>query len=120
MLPHIEKRLSVLTPALNGSILDGVTRNTVIALLQAWKIPVEERSVSLEEVIRAHSSGALEEAFGTGTAAVISPIGEMNWQGERMVIANGRTGELAKRLYDTITGIQTGALPDEYGWTMEV
>ncbi|WP_047150978.1 branched-chain amino acid aminotransferase [Aneurinibacillus tyrosinisolvens] len=109
----------VFTPALNGSILDGVTRDSVIKLLQDWGVPVSERKISIEELYAAYDSGTLEEAFGTGTAAVISPIGELNWMNKRMLIHGGNTGELTKRLYDAITGIQSGKIEDKFGWTVE-
>lgn len=108
------------TPALNGSILDGITRSSVIELLRHWNVPVEERTISIEELYEAGENGTLEEAFGTGTAAVISPMGELLWQGRKLVINGGKTGELSKRIYDTLTGIQTGAVPDPFGWTVEV
>lgn len=110
----------VVTPALNGSILEGVTRNSTIELLKSWGIPVVERRLSIEELFEASKNGTLEEAFGTGTAAVISPIGELNWEDHKMVINQGQTGEIAKRLYDTITGIQSGTVEDPFGWTVEV
>lgn len=110
----------VLTPALNGSILDGVTRNSVIRLLQSWGVDVEERQISIDELAQAGADGKLAEAFGTGTAAVVSPVGELHWQGENLRIGNGQTGELTRRLYETITGIQRGELPDPFGWTMEL
>jgi branched-chain amino acid aminotransferase len=111
---------AVHTPELNGSILDGITRNSIIQLLKHWNIPVIERTISIEELYEAGKNGILEEAFGTGTAAVISPIGELNWQDEKLVIQDGHTGELSKRLYDTLTGIQTGALQDPFDWVTEV
>lgn len=86
----------IITPALNGSILSGITRNSIIELLKHWNLPVTERRISMEEVHEAHKSGLLEEAFGTGTAAVISPIGEFLWNGEEMVVQSGETGELSK------------------------
>ncbi|WP_095532835.1 branched-chain amino acid aminotransferase [Domibacillus mangrovi] len=110
----------VVTPALNGSILHGVTRDSVIQLLKHWNIPVSERRLSMEEVAEAHRDGKLEEAFGTGTAAVISPIGEFFWEEEKMVLNNGKTGELSKKLYDTITGIQYGTIEDPFNWVIEV
>jgi branched-chain amino acid aminotransferase len=110
----------VLTPALNGSILDGVTRNAIIALLQEWGIPISERKVSIEELYTASREGTLEEAFGSGTGAVISPIGELNWQEQTMIINQGQIGELTVRLYETITGIQNGSVIDTFGWTDEV
>jgi branched-chain amino acid aminotransferase len=110
----------VVTPALNGSILEGVTRNSILQLLKHWDIPVTERKISMEEIYEAYSNGLLEEAFGTGTAAVISPIGEFFWKNEKLVINNGQTGPLSKKLYDTLTGIQRGTEPDPFGWVVEV
>ncbi|WP_248930001.1 branched-chain amino acid aminotransferase [Paenibacillus hamazuiensis] len=110
----------VLTPALNGSLLDGVVRDSILQLLRSWNIPAEERLISIDELYEAHRSGTLEEAFGTGTAAVISPIGELNWRGERLVINGGTTGELSAKLYETLTGIQRGELEDQLGWMVEV
>lgn len=110
----------VVTPVLNGSILDGVTRKSVIQLLQHWDIPVVERKVSIEELCAAHRDGLLVEAFGTGTAAVISPIGELNWKDEKFVINNAETGELSKKIYDTLTGIQTGKIDDPFDWVVKI
>lgn len=110
----------VITPALNGSILPGVTRKSVIQLLKEWDVPVEERALSLEEVKQAHKEGKLEEAFGAGTAAVISPIGELSCDDEKLVINNHETGDLAKRLYDTLTGIQYGNLEDKFNWVDKI
>lgn len=110
----------VLTPELNGSILDGVTRNSIIALLKSWDIPVVERKISIAELFEASANGTLEEAFGTGTAAVISPIGELNWDDKKVVINEGTIGEVSQRLYDTVTGVQRGVLPDTLGWTVKV
>lgn len=111
---------TVITPALNGSILDGITRNSMIQLLKSWNVPVEERTISIEELYEAGKNGTFEEAFGTGTAAVISPIGELNWHDEKLVIADGKTGELTMKLYETLVGIQRGILPDPFGWVVEV
>lgn len=111
---------TVHTPALNGSILEGITRDSVIHMLRSWNVPVEERTISIEELYEANKNGTLEEAFGTGTAAVISPIGELNWNGEKIIVNNGQTGELSQKLYDTLTGIQKGSIPDPYGWMVEV
>lgn len=108
----------VVTPALEGSILAGITRDSTIALLKHWGIPVVERRISIEEIFEAQAKGTLEEAFGTGTAAVISPIGELNWAGNKILINEGKTGELSARIYDTITGMQNGSLADELGWIM--
>ncbi|UOE96156.1 branched-chain amino acid aminotransferase [Alkalihalobacillus sp. LMS39] len=110
----------IVTPALNGSILEGVTRRSIIDLLRSWDMTVTERSISFEEVYEAFQNGHLEEAFGTGTAAVISPIGEFGWKNERMVINEGKTGEISKKLYDTLTGIQKGEIKDPFGWTKKI
>lgn len=110
----------VITPALNGSILEGVTRKSIIQLLQHWNIPVVERKISIEEIYAAHQAGTLEEAFGTGTAAVVSPIGELSWRDEKLVVNNGEIGELSEKLYDELTGIQTGEIEDPFGWVIEV
>ena len=110
----------IITPALNGSILPGITRDSIIELLKHWGLPVSERRISMEEVHEAHKLGQLEEAFGTGTAAVISPIGEFLWNGEKMIVQSGETGELSRKLYDTLTGVQTGKVADELNWTTKV
>ncbi|HLR63404.1 MAG TPA: aminotransferase class IV, partial [Lentibacillus sp.] len=109
-----------ITPALNGSILEGVTRNSIIELLKHWNIPVTERKISMKEVEEAYKNGHLEEAFGTGTAAVISPIGEFNWEGKKMIVNEGKTGKISKQLYDTLTGIQLGTEEDPFGWIVKV
>jgi branched-chain amino acid aminotransferase len=110
----------VVTPALEGSILPGVTRESVIFLLKHWGMKVSERKISIHELHDAYKKGEFEEAFGTGTAAVISPIGELNWNGNKMIINNSKTGEVAHKLYDALTGIQYGRLKDEFGWTTEI
>ena len=110
----------VVTPALSGSILPGITRNSVIQLCKSWGYEVEERKISVDELLEAQKNGTLEECFGTGTAAVISPVGKLRYQDDVMNIQDGQTGPLSLRLYDTITGIQTGRLPDEMGWRVKV
>lgn len=110
----------IITPVLNGSILQGITRMSVIELLKDWGISVVERRISMEELYLAYENGQLEEVFGTGTAAVISPIGELHWQERKMVINNRQTGELTKKLYETLTRIQTGKQADPYNWIVEV
>lgn len=110
----------VITPALNGSILPGITRDSVIQVLKHWNIPVTERRISMQELYEAHENGTLEEAFGSGTAAVISPIGELYWEGKHLTINDGKTGEISKKIYDTITGIQYGKLEDKFNWTLKV
>lgn len=110
----------VVTPALNGSILPGITRNSVIEVCKSWGYEVEERKISVDELLEAQKNGTLEECFGTGTAAVISPVGKLRYQDEVMTIQDGNTGELSLKLYDTITGIQLGRLPDTFGWRIKV
>ena len=110
----------IITPALNGSILAGVTRDSSIQLLKSWGYQVTERKLAIEEVYEAYQAGKLDEVFGTGTAAVISPVGELNWEGHIMKINNGEIGKISQKLYDAITGIQSGAIPDQMGWTVEV
>lgn len=110
----------VVTPALNGSILPGITRNSTIALCKHWGYEVEERKISADELVEAQKNGTLEECWGTGTAAVISPVGKLRYVDEVMDINGGQIGELSQKLYDTITGIQTGKLNDEFGWRVTV
>jgi branched-chain amino acid aminotransferase len=106
----------VITPPLNGAILAGITRDSVLTLLRDWGLRVSERPVAIDEVIAAAKAGQLE-MWGTGTAAVISPVGELGFKDERYTINGGRTGALTQKLYDTIVGIQYGSAPDPYGWT---
>lgn len=110
----------VITPELRGSILSGVTRMSCIDILRSWGMKVSERRLSIQEVAKAAEEGRLKEAFGSGTAAVISPIGELRWGDDVMVINDGKIGEISAKLYDNLTGIQWGKLPDEFGWTVEV
>lgn len=110
----------IITPVLQGSVLPGITRDSAIDVMKSWGLKVSERKISIEEVYKAHNDGILEESFGTGTAAVISPVGALNWQGNDIRINGGKTGDIAKKLYNTITGIQTGKLEDKFGWTVEV
>ena len=111
---------TVETPMLNGSILPGVTRNSVIELCKHWGLPVEERRISVDELVEAAKTGALEECWGSGTAAVISPVGHLRFEDNVMQIKDGSIGEISQKLYDTITGIQLGKIKDEFGWTVEV
>ena len=110
----------IVTPALKGSILGGITRMSCIELLKSWGYTVTERVLPLAEVEQAAADGRLEEAFGTGTAAVISPIGELKVDDNHIIINNGEIGPVAHKLYDNLTGIQTGRLPDTFGWVVEV
>ncbi len=110
----------VLTPELNGSILPGVTRDSVLTLCREWGIPTQECKISIDDVFAAHQNGTLEEVWGTGTAAVISPVGQLRWDQNIMQVQDGGIGPLSQKLYDTITGIQLGKLKDEHNWTVLV
>lgn len=111
---------TLVTPELNGSILPGVTRDSVITLCKSWGLKVEERKLSVDELYEASKDGTLQEVFGSGTAAVISPVGHLRFEDHVIQIGNGGIGELSQRIYDTITGIQLGNLKDEFDWTVEV
>ncbi len=108
----------IVTPMLNGSILPGITRDSVINLCKSWGLTVEERKVSAEELVQAQKDGKLEEVFGTGTAAVISPVGKLRYRDEVMLINDGKIGELSQKIYDTVTGIQWGRCEDKFNWTI--
>ncbi|UWG97094.1 branched-chain amino acid aminotransferase [Dehalobacter sp. DCM] len=110
----------IVTPELSGSILGGITRQTVMELTRSWGLNAIERQISIEEVFEAQAKGQLEEVFGSGTAAVISPVGELSWKNEKLIISNNKTGEYAQKLFDFITGVQYGRLLDEFGWMDEV
>lgn len=110
----------VITPSLEGTILPGITRASTIELLKKLGIPVTERRITIQELYDAHAAGKLDEAFGTGTAAVISPIGELNWNDNMIIVNDRKIGEVAEKVYATITGIQSGDLEDTYGWTQKV
>jgi len=110
----------VITPALLGSILPGITRKSCLEILKKEGIKATERKLSLEELTNAVENGTLEEAWGCGTAAVISPIGLIEVNGKKYEINNGKIGPVSQMLYDKITGIQTGKIKDEFGWTVEV
>lgn len=111
---------TVITPKLTGSVLPGITRKSCIELIRSWGIPVEERLITAQELFDAADAGKLDEAWGTGTAAVVSPIGEMGWEGRHITVSGGKIGSLTQKLYDTLTGIQWGTLPDGQGWTVKV
>ena len=110
----------LVTPALNGSILPGITRDSVLALGRKWGLKVAERQISIDEVIAAHADGQLSEIFGSGTAAVISPVGELNYDGRIFQVGGGQVGPLAYKLYDAITNIQYGTGEDVMGWVEPV
>lgn len=111
---------TVYTAPTAGTVLPGVTRMSCIDLLRHWGIPVSEERLPIAEVMRASKEGKLEEVFGTGTAAVISPVGELRYEDEVALINDGQIGSVTHKLYDTLTGIQWGKLPDELGWTVKV
>jgi len=110
----------IITPALEGSILGGMTRDSVITLARKWGMDVLEQPIPIEQVYQAHREGLLQEIFGTGTAAVISPVSSLNWAGQILNLNGGEAGETSLRLYDEITGIQYGKAADEFGWMEEI
>ncbi|MBW1979771.1 MAG: branched-chain amino acid aminotransferase [Deltaproteobacteria bacterium] len=110
----------LVTPPLSGTILPGVTRDSVLQLARRWGIQVAERPISIQEVVEGCKSGSLREMFATGTAAVISPVGLICYQREDFQVADGQTGELSKKLYNEITGIQYGRRQDLFGWRLRL
>jgi branched-chain amino acid aminotransferase len=110
----------VFTAPLTGTILPGITRDSAIRILKDKGLTVREERFTIEEIYKASDEGKLDEVFASGTAAVISPVGEMMWKDKLIVVNNGEIGEVSQSLYDTITGIQSGKLPDPYGWTVRL
>ncbi len=110
----------VCTPALGGSLLPGVTRDSALALLKSWGYKVSERLISIDEIKEAYKNGELKEVFGTGTAAVISPVGVLAEGDYKMVINNNEIGPISQKLYDNLTGIQWGTVEDTMGWIVPV
>jgi len=110
----------VITAPLTGSILPGVTRDSVLHLARDWGMKVSERSLTIDEVIGSAKNGRLKEAFGTGTAAVISPVGQISYKGESFTVAGGEMGKLSQRLYNVIVDIQYGEKEDPYGWRVKI
>lgn len=110
----------IITPPLEGSILSGITRDTSIQLAKSWGMNIQERRISIDEVIEASESGRLQEVFGTGTAAVISPVGLIQYKDTTLDINNGEIGPIARKLFDEITGIQYGEVPDRFGWIYNI
>ncbi|MBQ7476873.1 MAG: branched-chain amino acid aminotransferase [Selenomonadaceae bacterium] len=104
------------SPKIQTSILDGITRRTVNQIAKSWGVPVAERKISIDEVIKAHEDGTLEEVFGSGTAAVISPVGVLAYKGKEYVINGGKVGEFAQKMYDYIEGIHIGEVEDKFGF----
>jgi len=111
----------LVTSPLHGTILDGITRRSILALAAEMGIEVEERALSVDEIFAGIEGGSLTEAFGTGTAVVVSPVGQFTYQGRTALLGDGKTtGEVTRKLYDTLTGIQYGRLPDAKNWIMPV
>jgi branched-chain amino acid aminotransferase len=106
----------LITPILSGSILPGITRNTVLSLAKMWDVQVAERKISINEVLDAHSSGKLQEIFGSGTAAVISPVGEIKYGDTVITVGSGKVGPMANKFYKTISDIQYGRIEYPKGW----
>ncbi|MBP2637356.1 MAG: ilvK [Firmicutes bacterium] len=110
----------IITPELNGSILNGITRRSVLEVARSWGMKATERRISIDEVYEAHAAGRLQEVFGSGTAAVISPVGELAWKGKKIIISDNKIGETSQKLFDYITGMQQGREADKFGWVEEV
>ncbi len=110
----------IVTPALSGSILPGITRKSCLEVLKSEGYKVSERLISIDELEAALEAGTLEEAWGCGTAAVVSPIGELAYKGKKFTINNGEIGKVTQHLYDTLTGIQWGKVEDTFGWTQKI
>jgi len=110
----------VITAPLLGTILPGVTRASVIELLDKWGVKVSQRRLRISEVIEASQAGTLREIFASGTAAVISPVGKLQFKDKSITIKDGGVGPLAQKLYDSLYGIQTGSIPDDMDWMVEV
>lgn len=108
----------VVTPPLKGTILPGITRDSVLKLLKEMGVPAEEYRISIDEIIEAAQNGTLEEMFGTGTAAVISPVGKLVYKDQEMTVDHYGEDSVAHRLYERLTGIQTGKLPDPFDWVV--
>jgi len=110
----------VITPSLTGTVLKGITRDSVIKIVRNWGLKIKEKSVSINEVLAAASSGHLKEAFGTGTAAVISPVGQITYKDKDYIVSSGKMGELSQKLHDEIVAIQYAEKPNTYGWTEKI
>jgi branched-chain amino acid aminotransferase len=110
----------VITPPLAGTILPGVTRNSVIKLVKSWGVKVNERPLAMEEIIAAQANGTLKEVFASGTAAIVSPVGQINYQGKVYAIGGGKIGGLTQRLYNELLQIQYGEKEDPFGWRVKI
>ena len=111
---------ALVTPPLLGSILGGITRDSIIKLAKNKGIPVDERRITVQDVFDAADDGTLEEAFGSGTAAVVSPVGRLAWNDREISISGGQIGKLTQDFYDTLTGIQYGEREDPFGWVVKI
>ena len=110
----------IVTPMLNGSILPGITRDSVLKLARELGYETEETRLNVHDIFADAKSGKLTEAFGTGTAAVISPVGSLAMEDEKVTLGDGGIGPVARRLYDTLTGIQYGRLEDRFNWIIKL
>lgn len=110
----------VITPPLEGSILGGITRDSVLQITKHWGLKVKEEPISIDDVYEAYQKGTLQEIFGTGTAAVISPVNELKWNDKIIVPGDGNVGKVSQKLYDYISGVQYGLLHDDFGWVTEL
>jgi len=110
----------LVTPALNGSILPGITRDSVLKLARSWEMSVSERKIAIDEIFNTHGSGRLQEVFGSGTAAVISPVGEIKYGKRSIKINNEKVGPIAQKFYSAITDIQYGKIKDPFGWIEKI
>lgn len=110
----------VITPALEGTILPGVTRDSVIEMCRHLGKKVTEREITINEVVAAAEDGTLQEIFGSGTAAVVSPVSHFRFNGKDYMVGDGKTGEVAAKLFDEITGMQTKHKPDPHGWVVNI
>ena len=110
----------IYTAPLEGTVLPGVTRDSLIHILRDWGYKVNETHLSIDDLMKAGHDGTLEEAFGTGTAAVVSPVGELVYKDDKVTVNDFKIGELTQKLYDTLTGIQWGRIEDKYGWIVPV
>ena len=110
----------VITPMINGSILEGITRKSVIELLRNEGMEVSEERISIDDIIKYYKNGELIEIFGTGTAAVISPVGKLLYDEYEMVVNDGKIGKISLHVYETLTNLQFGKIKDDFNWRVEI
>ena len=110
----------LITPPLSGSILPGITRNSVMEMARSWGVNVQERSLSMDDILQANSNGTLKEVFASGTAAIVSPVGQIYYKNREYAINEGRTGTLTEKLYNEILQIQYGENEDSFGWRVKI